>query len=192
MNRAELKAKAKKVIDGKIFTLFAIMLIIGVATAILSFITFGLGSVLITGGITLSLASIYLGIVNKNRTPVVNDIIYGFKSKTYLNGLVGFLRQTIFTALWSLLFFIPGIIKGIAYSMMFFIMADDPKIDAGDAQKKSIAMTHGHKGDICVLYLSFFPWLILVGLTFGLAAIYVAPYIQATLALYYENLKTTK
>lgn len=189
MNRAALKAKAKKSINDKIFILLAIYIIVAALTAVLTFITFGIGGILISGGVMLSMAFIYLGVVGKNRTPQINDIAFGFSSKTYLNGLVGYLRYTIFTALWSMLFVIPGVIKGISYSMMFYIMAENPTMDPGKAQKKSMAMTDGYKGDLFVLYLSFIPWFLLIGVTFGLASVYVVPYLQATLALYYEALK---
>ena len=39
--------------------------------------------------------------------------------------------------LWSLLLFVPGIIAGIRYSMMFFILADNPNITAREAINNS-------------------------------------------------------
>jgi len=189
MDRAGLKAKAKKSIEGKVFTLFALFLLMSIAVAILTTITFGLGSIFLAGGVMMSTAFIFLGVVNSNRRPDIKDLMYGFKEKTYLSGLIGYLRYSIFTALWSLLFVIPGIVKGISYSMMFYIMVDHPTMDAGEAQKKSMAMTMGHKGELFVLYLSFIPWYLLTILTLGLASIYVAPYMNSTFALYYEGLK---
>jgi len=189
MNRSELKTKAKKAISGKVFTLFAIMLIAMLVVGLITSITFGLASLLTAGGIMLATAMIYLGIVNKDCKPKIEDLMYGFKSGTFLNGFVGYLRYVVFVALWAMLLWIPGIVKALAYSMMFYIMVDNPKMDAGEAQKKSIAMMKGYKGDLFVLYLSFIPWFILCGITFGLAAIYVVPYVNATVALYYEGLK---
>jgi uncharacterized membrane protein len=189
MNRAELKAKAKKAIEGKIFILLAIYIIIAAGAGLVSFITFGFGSLLISGPLALSMAAIMLAIVNKNKKPSVEDLKFGFMNGNFLKGLEGFLRYAIFTYLWSLLFLIPGIIKGISYSQMFYILADDKDISAGDAQKKSMEMMEGYKADYFVLGLSFIPWILLVCITFGIAAIYVGPYMEATLALYYENLK---
>jgi len=189
MNRAELKAKAKKAIDGKIFILLAIYIIASVGIAVLSFVTFGFGSLLVSGSISLSMAAIMLAIVNKNKKPDVEDLKIGFVDGNFLRGLEGLLRVTIFTWLWSLLFVIPGIIKGISYSQMFYILADNKDISAGDAQKKSMEMMEGYKADYFMLGLSFIPWILLTCITFGIAMIYVAPYMNATFALYYENLK---
>ena len=47
--------------------------------------------------------------------------------------------------LWSLLLFVPGIIAGIRYSMMFFILADNPNITAREAINKSKDMIEGRK-----------------------------------------------
>ena len=189
MDRIKLKNKAKKAISDKIFVLFAISLVATAVVAVLTWVTLGLAGVLLAGGLMLSMAVIYLGMVNKNRMPQINDLMYGFRGETYTNGLVGYLRYAIFTALWSMLFVIPGIVKSISYSMMFYIMADHPKMDPGEAQRKSMEMTDGHKMDIFVLQLSFIPWYLLCAVTFGLATIYVAPYVSATMALYYEELK---
>jgi uncharacterized membrane protein len=189
MNRAELKAKAKKAIDGKIFILLAIYLIVAAASSALSFVTMGFGALLVSGSISLSMAAIMLAVVNKNKKPQIEDLKIGFVDGNFVRGLEGFLRLTIFTWLWSLLFVIPGIIKGISYSQMFYILADNKDISAGDAQKKSMEMMEGYKADYFVLGLSFIPWILLTCITFGIAAIYVGPYMNATFALYYEGLK---
>ena len=50
-------------------------------------------------------------------------------------------------------------------------------------------LTDNFKLDLFILDLSFFFWYILVGITLGIASIYVEPYISCTKAMYYENLK---
>ena len=50
------------------------------------------------------------------------------------------LLVTIFVLLWLLLLIIPGIIASIAYSQVFFIIAEDDKIDAMGALRKSQKM----------------------------------------------------
>ena len=52
-------------------------------------------------------------------------------------------------------------------------------------------MMHGHKADLFILSLSFFGWLLLGAFTFGLAYIWVGPYIQATLVNFYNDIKKT-
>ena len=191
MDRASMKAHAKEQIKGKILTILAITIIIGAINFGVSFVLGPVGSIatfIITGAFTLAEAFIFLGITKKSRMPKIEDIFMGFKGDNFLRSLVAYLRYTIFTFLWGLLFVIPGIIKSIAYSQMFYLMAEDDKLEAGDAQRKSMEMMEGHKMDYFVLGLSFIPWYLLCLITFGIASIYVMPYIQTTMAEFHVRL----
>ncbi len=95
----------------------------------------------------------------------------------------------IITVLWTLLFIVPGIIKMLEYFFVNQIIHDNPDLDHKEARDLSKRMTDGFKLDLFVMELSFFFWILLVGLTFGIAYIYVAPYMNCTVAMYYENLK---
>ncbi len=190
MDRASIKGTAKKLIKNKVFTLFAILLLVEFGIGILSAIPAvgGIITLLITGSITLSLTYIFLGLADKKRMPVIEDIIYGFRDDNFLRSFVAYILVYICTFLWTLLLIIPGIVKAMAYSQTFYILADHPKIEAADAQKRSIAMMKGHKWEYFMLQLSFIPWHIAAILTFGLLYIYVAPYISTTNAVYYKRL----
>ena len=191
MDRASIKVHAKKQIEGKILTLLAINIIVAVVTGAISFILGPIGSIatlLITGAITFAQAFIYLGVTNKSRMPKIEDLIIGFKGDNFMRTLVAYLRFVIFVFLWSLLFYIPGIIKSISYSQMFYLLVEDDKLEAAEAQKKSMELMEGHKWEYFVLLLSFIPWYLLCIVTFGLAAIYVSPYVQTTLAEYHVRL----
>ena len=109
--------------------------------------------------------------------------------KNYWNKFLLNLLTGIFTALWSLLFIIPGIVYYYKIYFVNFIMADKPELSWKEAINISKKMTDGHKGELFVLDLSFIWWDILTGITFGLAGIYVLPYQYTTRALYYENFK---
>jgi len=95
----------------------------------------------------------------------------------------------LFIGLWSLLFVIPGIVMGLAYSQTLYIIHDNPNLKPTEAIKMSKLMTYGFKGDIFVMGLSFIGWYLLMGLTGGILGIYVIPYVSTTSAMYYENLK---
>ena len=117
---------------------------------------------------------------------------------TGFNGFIQFvpsfvagLLMSIFVMLWSLLLIIPGIVAGLSYSMTYFILADNPKISGLEAIKKSKEMMKGHKWEYFCLCFSFFWWFVLCAVTFGLAYIYVAPYFNATIANYYEEIKAS-
>ncbi|MBE7092757.1 MAG: DUF975 family protein [Clostridiales bacterium] len=192
MNRVELKEKAKQQIKGKIGVLFVIALIIAVisavAGALLNLIPGGsiIASIIITPAFSLSMVRVYLSLT-KGENPKASDAFSGFDdfwSAFKVTFLVG-----LFTFLWSLLFVIPGIIKGISYSMSMFVLAENKGKAALECIEASKKMTEGHKMDLFVLELSFIGWALLVAITFGLAAIWVVPYMQATFTNAYLSLK---
>lgn len=188
MTRSELKAAAKEQIKGNIFKLFlvtAIIVAIGFVCGIIPFIG-GIASFIITPALILGVYKIYLTLAKKEGMSI-GDMFSGFDQMgkaLWLNILI-----SVFTFLWSLLFIIPGIVKSFAYSMSYFVLADNPDLTAREALNKSNEIMNGHKWDLFVLYLSFFWWYLLVSVTFGLAAIYVAPYINATVANFYNSIK---
>lgn len=192
MNRAELKAAAKLQISGKIGVLFLITLIIalisGAASALLNLIPGGsiIAAVIITPAFSLSVVRVYLSLLGGAK-PKASDAFSGFDdfwSAFKVTFLVG-----LFTFLWSLLFVIPGIVKTYAYSMSMYILAENKGKPALECINESKAMTNGHKMDLFVLNLSFIGWAMLVGLTFGIAGIWVLPYMNATMANAYQSLK---
>ena len=97
--------------------------------------------------------------------------------------------MNIFIFLWSLLFVIPGIIKSFSYAQMPYILMDHPEMGWKEALEESKRMMNGHKMDYFVLLLSFIPWLLLCGITFGIAFLYVGPYMQMTCVNFYRGLK---
>lgn len=102
--------------------------------------------------------------------------------------VVGIITEIII-ALWTLLLIIPGIIKSYEYYFVNHIIHDNPNLDHKQARDLSKRMTDNFKLDLFILDLSFFFWYLLVGITLGIASIYVEPYISCTKAMYYENLK---
>ena len=191
MDRASMKTHAKEQIKGKIFTLLAIYIIVGLASGLIGMVLGPLGSIatlLITGPITMAESFIFLGITKKSRMPKIEDLLFGFKDGNFMRSFIGYLRLVIFTFLWSLLFWIPGIIKSISYSQMFYLMADNKNLEPGEAQKKSMELMEGHKWEYFVLGLSFIPWYLLGIITFGIAFVWITPYISTTFAEYHVRL----
>ena len=102
----------------------------------------------------------------------------------------GMFWMALWIWLWSLLLIIPGIIKSYAYLLTPYILADCPNVTATDALKLSMRMTKGHKAELFVMHLSFIGWLLLGGLTLHiLTIIFVAPYMETTMAGYYQELR---
>lgn len=102
-----------------------------------------------------------------------------------------FLRE-LYVILWTLLFIIPGIIKGYSYAMTPFILAEHPQLTASQAIALSKDLMDGHKGELFVLDLSFFGWAILAALTLNLGHILLNPYRNAAYAAFYRQLQAEK
>lgn len=189
MTRAEMKKAAKEQIKGNIGKLFVVSLIVAVITIVCCFIPV-IGSLastfVLAPAFGISLCMIYLKLIKKEEVTVGN-VFDGFNvtgKAAWLSILISF-----FTTLWSMLFVIPGIIKSYSYSLANYILADNPELTAREALNKSKEMMNGHKMDLFVLHLSFIGWYMLVGITFGIASIYVVPYMSATVANFYNSLK---
>lgn len=60
----------------------------------------------------------------------------------------------LISALWALVFIVPGIIAALNYSMSFYIMADDKTKDVNTCMQQSKALVQGARGEIFIIYLS--------------------------------------
>lgn len=87
-----------------------------------------------------------------------------------------------------LLLIVPGIIKGLSYSMSYFVLKDRPELSPAEAIKESMRLMNGHKADLFILQLSFIGWAILGSITV-IGIIWVIPYMYTAVAAFYEQLK---
>ena len=99
------------------------------------------------------------------------------------------LLMQVYTFLWTLLLIVPGIIKGLSYSMTCFVLCDNPDMKNNEAIELSMKMMDGHKMDLLWLYLTFIGWGILCIFSLGIGYFWLAPYMQASLAQFYEEVK---
>jgi uncharacterized membrane protein len=138
----------------------------------------------------------YLGCIGyflkriRGETISAKDIFDGFKQ--FSRAFVLMLLILVFTVLWSLLLIIPGIIKGLSYSMAFFVLYDNPDMKPRRALKESIRMMKGYKGKYLGLNISFIGWILLGILTLGIGYLWLYPYMYMTIANFYENLKISQ
>jgi len=115
----------------------------------------------------------------------IGDVFEGFN--IFGKALWLMIVECIFISLWSILFTIPGIIKTFSYSMSQYYLADHPEMSAMEALNASRRLMDGKKGKLFYIMLSFIGWSILVSCTFGLAGLWVVPYMNATRASFYDN-----
>ena len=186
MDRFTLKSNARSQLRGNIGVLFVCTLIVGLITAVCAALSYGIASLLVVPPFELGMAMIYLGLT-EGREAKIEKVFNGFKVN-FVKSILLYLLMGIFIALWSLLLVIPGIIKGFSYAMAPYILAENPEMSPLDAITESKRMMHGHKFDLFVLYLSFIAWIFLVYITLGIAAIYVGPYMELTVANFYKSL----
>lgn len=196
LNRAAIKAEAKAKFQGHYWPSVAVVAINMVVAAICSYLTAAADVAFLSIALTLLVADVVsagLGMfflrVYRGEKPEIQSMFDGFRNYGHVLG--GVCWQYLWTVLWA---FVPvyGIIKIISYSMTPYILMDQPEVGAKDALKVSMAMTEGHKGEIFVLELSFIGWALLTCLTCGvLGLFYVSPYMNTTMAAYYDQIKGT-
>ena len=119
----------------------------------------------------------------------VERIFWVFKSGNYLNVVKTIFIMNLKIFLWSLLLFIPGIIKSYQYYMIPYILAENPGISTKRAFELTKEMTRDEKFDIFWLGISFFGWYLLCAITCGIGYLFLEPYIQATFAELYQVMR---
>lgn len=125
-------------------------------------------------------------ILNQTAQPGIGTVLDGFRSGHYVNIVLTMFLRDLFTALWSLLLVVPGIVKHYEYLMVPYIIAENPAMDYKEAFQISKQMMDGEKMEAFIMDLSFLGWYLLSAVTCGLLAIfYVNPYVQASFAEMY-------
>lgn len=150
---------------------------------------FSLGLLFITGFLYIGMARFFIKF-NKKEAVEVSEIYNGYQVfENHFRGFKAMLWFYWYTLFWFLLLIIPGIIKSISYSQIFYILAEDKNIDLREALKKSRNMMEGYKAKYFRLQLRFFGWALLCVLTLGIGFIWLAPWMQVTLAKFYDDVK---
>jgi uncharacterized membrane protein len=88
--------------------------------------------------------------------------------------------------LWSMLFWIPGIVAAYRYRFALYNLLENPELSASQAIALSGIQTNGMKGQLFWLDLSFIGWIFLTVITAGVARVYLTPYMQLADLGYYE------
>ena len=216
MDRKAIKEEAKTKIKGNLWTIWKAILLVGLisggVSAILSAMfpspvtsdmlqvymeTGKMPEVSSTSQLVSTIANILLmpltiGVIgyvlkfSRGEKPEIKDI-FGFY-KNFLPILVVTLLVGIFVGAGMILLVIPGIIVALMLSMCNYLLADG-RTDMWQIIKDSASMMKGHKWEYFVFGLSFIGWIILCGITLGIAAIYVIPYMSTAQCIWYDRLK---
>lgn len=146
-------------------------------------------TVLLANPLNVSLSRYF--IINTQEKPDLGELFYGFKTK-YGRNVGTLLLVAIKTYLWSLLFVIPGIIKAYEYSIVPYLLADNPYMTSSEAFAQAKDMMRGNKWRMFKLQFSFIGWIFLSVFTGGLGVYFLQPYMQAATAEFYVELKASK
>lgn len=200
--RAELKARARESIKGNIGKLFLALLLVCIVPAILGGISGGIatkgGIFMVIGAVIYIIAmliaiaasigytKVMLKVARNQEYDIINDIFNKENLNLFLPLLGLTIVMLIFVGIASIVV-IPGIILGYSYYFAPYMTIENGK--GASNLHDCRMMMKGHKFDLFVLELSFIGWILLCSITFGLAGIYVIPYMTVTQINFYDEVK---
>ena len=202
MNNSEIRNVTKEILKGKyknvMLPFLLAILLIGLSQSqdLYSYVyeaygkthLFTIGSIalLIQGPISIGLATYSLAIANQ-KDYSYNQIFTGFKY--FFKALFLFLLLNISFLIGIICLIIPGIIIGLMFSQIFYIMADDPEMGVIDAFKKSVSLMKNKKLQYLGLILKYVLFFILGIFTLGIWWLWLIPQAYVSFAIFYKELK---
>jgi uncharacterized membrane protein len=159
------------------------------------FVTSGIHIIPVAGGIISLLISgpmavgwaIFALAAARDHNPRLELIFNGFQ--TFGTALAAYLLVGLFVLLWSLLLIVPGIIAALAYSQVFYILADNRMTGPLEAIRRSKEMMRGNKWKFFCLALRFVGWALLCILTLGVGFLWLFPYASVSAAKFYDDIR---
>ena len=139
----------------------------------------------IGGVISMGYAQFNLDLVDRNE-PSVKTLFFQFSR--FGTGMAMEFLTGLFIFLGSLLFIVPGVIIGLGYAMTPYILAEHPGMGVREAMKASKQMMQGHKWRLFCLQISFFGWYLLSAVTMGILNLWVIPYAETSVAIFYREI----
>ncbi|MDR0853761.1 MAG: DUF975 family protein [Clostridiales Family XIII bacterium] len=113
--------------------------------------------ILVTGTFALGLTIVHLAVIRRQEATSLS-LFDGFAQLPKAVAIYVLTRIMIF--LWTLLFVVPGVIAYYRYSLVYYIVIDNPQIGTLQAIRMSGDLMRGNKMKRFVLDLSFIPWCI--------------------------------
>lgn len=191
MSNSDIRAEARAKLRGNWGMSLLVCLLYSVILGAVGAVPYlgPLVNLLISGAFVLGLSFYFISIIRHQRGSI-EQMFAGFSD--YVRSLITMLLIAIFTFLWTLLLIIPGIIASLRYSQSYYILLDHPELSASEAIDRSKEMMIGYKWKLFCLYFSFIGWALLSILTLGIGFLWLYPYIEASKASFYQNLKDSR
>ena len=131
------------------------------AVLLTGIVLWGIFTLIVGGAIRLGYARFNLNLADGK--DVAFSDLFSQKDRLWDGFCMKFL-QGLYTALWSLLLVIPGIVKTYSYAMTPYIMAEHPSLTANEAITESRRIMDGNKWRLFCLDFSFIGWELLCAL----------------------------
>jgi uncharacterized membrane protein len=185
-----LMAQARESLNGKWrFAINVILLIFLIELLLRNVAHIGpLIAIIIAGPMMIGTYGFWLAF-SRGHDPKIRQVFDGLVEGVWERGLVAYFLVIVFIFVRFLLLIVPGIIAIFAYSQTFYILADHKDMDPIDAIHKSKEMMRGHKWELFYLSCRFIGWAILSILTCGIGFLWLAPYVNVTMAKFYDDIK---
>ena len=106
-----------------------------------------------------------------------------------LKPIIFMLIYTLIVLLGLILFVVPGIILGLMYSQIFFILADDPDVGVNEAFNMSNQMMRNNKWQLFMLNLEALLYFIAGVFTLFIWLVWLFPRYSVAYAGFYEEVK---
>ncbi len=183
----EMKNNATSKLKGKWEQIIAVSILYMLIMMATFCLFLGAGALLVEGPLLLGYVT-YVLKLSRNQSPVYDDLFSAFKK--FVVPALTYLLRWIKVFAFSLLLIVPGIIKGISYSMAMNILYDNPKITPKLALARSNQLMNGNKWNYTKFCLSFIGWWLLSIITLGLVYyLFFKPYFEMAKAEFYEQIK---
>lgn len=91
--------------------------------------------------------------------------------------------------LWFLANFVLQLFVMLSFPLTFYLLADQPELGGFEALQQSFRMMKGRRWKVCGLFLRFTGWFLLGSIPLGLGVLWVLPYLQTSMARFYDDLK---
>lgn len=148
------------------FKILGTTILAHIVLSIFKFLWYSLATILI----------VFLGIVG---TFVFNNQIY--TEAQLATSILGF-------GALSLIIYVGISIFLNRYALTYYILSDNRGLEVMDSVNKSVELMKGNKIRLFLLYLSFIGWYVLGVISFGIGFIWILPYVEATIAEFYNSL----
>lgn len=187
----EIRKRAREVLGSGLFTagwLYPVLLVLIIGAISTALSATYVGPILVTGILSVAAAGYFIARVRGNAQATELSFAVESGKRNFVNSIIVSLLVSVFVAIGSLLFIVPGILFAYSFSMVYYVMNDRPELSPMEALKESHRLMKGHRWQLFCLTLSFIGWALLGALCFGIGSLWATAYLETATAVFYDEL----